>query len=235
MNSSDLDELLKQTLSDGKVSRAEKTILRGILTNAADTARKRDLLRHQVFDVARESLLGPDAKKVVDWLEDVTGILLQAERPAIESGQRFSEVHFSPGNDCRLRIQQLLRESKARVDICVFTLTDDRIADAVIAAEQRGVKVRLVSDNDKSLDLGSDLQRLHAAGISVRMDNTPYHMHHKFAVFDRSIVVSGSYNWTRSAAEDNEENILVTNDHDVVKAFQKQFEDLWPQMTPFDR
>lgn len=57
-------------------------------------------------------------------------------------------------------------------------------------------------------------------------------MHHKFAVFDETIVLSGSYNWTRSAAEDNDENIIVTNEQKIVRAFRIQFEKLWPQMQP---
>ena len=121
---------------------------------------------------------------------------------------------------------------RTTVDICVFTLTDDRITEAVIDAAARGVRTRIISDNDKSLDPGSDMRRLHAARILVRIDRTPNHMHHKFAVFDGKIVVSGSYNWTRSAAEDNEENIVVTNDQKIVRAFHKQFERLWPQMQP---
>ena len=233
MNQSDIAEMLKQSLSDGKLSRAEKTTLKAILTNDADTSHERNLLRNCAFEIARQSLLGPDAKKAIDWLEDVTGVLLQAERPAAASAdQPISEVHFSPGDGCRLRIQELLREARTTVDICVFTMTDDRITEAVIDAAARGVKMRAISDNDKSLDPGSDMRRLHAARILVRLDRTPNHMHHKFAVFDGNIVVSGSYNWTRSAAEDNEENIVVTNDPKIVRAFDRQFELLWPQMVP---
>lgn len=233
MNQSDIEEMLRQSLIDGKLSRAEKSTLKAILTDDADTAHERDLLRNRAFEIARQSLLGPDARKAMDWLEDVIGLLLQAERPSAgRSEQTINEAHFSPGDDCRVRIQELLRESRASIDICVFTLTDDRIADAVIATATRGVRIRIISDNDKSLDLGSDMRRLHAARIPVRIDQTPNHMHHKFAVFDEKIVVSGSYNWTRSAAEDNEENIIVTNEQKIVRAFRIQFEKLWPQMQP---
>lgn len=233
MNQADIETMLKQSLSDGKLSRAEKATLKAILTNHADTSNERDLLRHRAFEIARQTLLGPDAKKAVDWLEDVTGILLQVERPSAgESGQKISEVLFSPGDACRLRIQELLRKSQTTVDICVFTLTDDRIAESVMDTAARGVRTRIISDNDKSLDLGSDMHRLHAAGIQVRIDRTPNHMHHKFAVFDGKIVASGSYNWTRSAADDNEENIVVTNDQKIVRAFHAQFDRLWTRMQP---
>ena len=120
--------------------------------------------------------------------------------------------------------------SRAEKSILKAILTND-VNEAVISAA-RGVKIRTISDNDKGFDPGSDMHRLHAAQIPVRMDTSPNHMHHKFAVFDGKIVVSGSYNWTRSAAEHNEENIVVTNNRQIVQAFGKQFEHLWPQMMP---
>lgn len=71
MNQSDIEEMLRQSLVDGKLSRAEKSTLKAILTDDADTAHERDLLRNRAFEIARQSLLGPDARKAVDWLEDV--------------------------------------------------------------------------------------------------------------------------------------------------------------------
>jgi cardiolipin hydrolase len=52
-------------------------------------------------------------------------------------------------------------------------------------------------------------------------------MHHKFAIFDRTYLVTGSYNWTRSAASYNEENIVVSDDRRLVSAFSGTFEKLW--------
>ena len=233
MNQSDMDGMLQQSLTDGKLSRAEKSVLREILTSDADTSHQRDLLRNRAFEIARLSLLGPDAKQAIDWLEDVVGVLLQAERPSgSHPGQAISEVHFSPGDDCRLRIQDLLRESRASIDICVFTITDDRITEAVIEAAARGVRTRIIGDNEKAFDPGSDMHRLAEAGIPIRLDTSHNHMHHKFAVFDGRIAISGSYNWTRSASEHNQENIIVTNDPRFLQLFLKQFEHLWPQMEP---
>ncbi len=231
MDQSAIEQMLRQSLSDGKLSRAEKSTLRSILNSDADSEHERNLLRSRAFEITRSSLLGPNAKKAVDWLEDVTSVLLQAERPAVnDAGKPVSEVHFSPGDDCRMRIQELLRLTRSTAEICVFTITDDRITEAIIDAAARGVKVRIISDNEKAFDPGSDMHRLNAARIPVRMDATPNHMHHKFAIFDGRIAVSGSYNWTRSAAEHNEENIIVTNDAKIVREFVRQFERLWPTM-----
>jgi cardiolipin hydrolase len=113
------------------------------------------------------------------------------------------------------------------VDVCVFTITDDRIAGPILAAHQRGVRLRILSDNEKELDPGSDVPRLRDAGVPVRIDRSPYHMHHKFAIFDGASLLTGSYNWTRGAATNNEENFLVTGDPNLVRAFAAEFERLW--------
>ena len=51
-------------------------------------------------------------------------------------------------------------------------------------------------------------------------------MHHKFAIFDASVLLNGSYNWTRSAFQSNREN-LVTTHTSLVTKFAKAFDAMW--------
>lgn len=138
-----------------------------------------------------------------------------------------TEVHFSPGDACRECLCDLLRNAKRSVDICVFTITDNRISREIFAAHARGVLVRIISDNDKADDRGSDIHRFIDAKIPVALDRSDKHMHHKFAVFDGAILVTGSYNWTRSAAEYNEENLVVLEIPSLILEFGTEFEFLW--------
>jgi phosphatidylserine/phosphatidylglycerophosphate/cardiolipin synthase-like enzyme len=57
-------------------------------------------------------------------------------------------------------------------------------------------------------------------------------MHNKFALFDGKYALTGSYNWTRSAATSNEENLVVSNDSNLIRAFQGEFESLWEKTSP---
>jgi phosphatidylserine/phosphatidylglycerophosphate/cardiolipin synthase-like enzyme len=90
----------------------------------------------------------------------------------------------------------------------------------------------VLTDNDKAEDEGSDVARLERAGIPVRVDRTEYHMHHKFAVFDGRRAITGSYNWTRGAARNNEEHIVVTDDLRLVTELGRGFETLWDRLGP---
>ena len=58
------------------------------------------------------------------------------------------------------------------------------------------------------------------------MDNSPSHMHHKFAVIDGRLLLNGSFNWTRSAVLENRENVVVTDNPALVAAFNREFERL---------
>ena len=125
------------------------------------------------------------------------------------------------------KINDLFAQARASVDICVFTITDNRIAEAIEKAHRRRVQIRVISDDDKAMDAGSDIERLDRSGISVRVDKSEHHMHHKFAIFDKRQLLSGSYNWTRSAALYNDENFLITSDPELLKAYTRMFDKLW--------
>jgi cardiolipin hydrolase len=76
-------------------------------------------------------------------------------------------------------------------------LTNDRLANAVHDAHKRGVKVRVISDDECMHNQGSDIQWLADQGVEVRTDdNTQFHMHNKFVVVDDSHLITGSFNWT---------------------------------------
>jgi len=138
-----------------------------------------------------------------------------------------STAFFSPGDACRRRIASRFQSCRRTADVCVFTITDDRITEVILDAHRRGVAVRVLTDNDKAYDLGSDIERLTAAGIPLRVDRTQYHMHHKFAIFDREHLLNGSYNWTRGAAEYNFENLTDTGETAMIALFQNEFNKLW--------
>jgi mitochondrial cardiolipin hydrolase len=224
MNVKELDEILARTLADGKLSRAERQVLSELLAEHDPDGRLRDLYRSRAFEAARGALEHPRQREVLGWLEDVVRVLTPEANP---SGRPHVEAHFSPGTACVGRITSLLDGSRQSAEICVFTLTDDRIARSVRAAHARGVKVRIVTDNEKAFDLGSDVEDLARAGVPVAVDTSPYHMHHKFAIFDGRLLLTGSYNWTRGAAAENEENLVVLDDPRLLAAFSQQFDELW--------
>ena len=226
----DIDEIYRQTLEDRRLSRSEKHALTELF--GQQTSETLALWRHRAFAQARAHILGVEGGRseqaisdVLEWLEDVVRALAYADRP--HEPPHVAESHFSPGTRPRQRIRGLLETAERSVDICVFTITDDHLAQAIVDTHERGVSVRVVSDGAKTEDLGSDICDLARHGINVRVDASEAHMHHKFAVFDHRLLLTGSYNWTRSAAMVNQENVLVTDDRRLTDAYSAQFDRLW--------
>lgn len=219
----DVHALLSRTLEDRRLSRAERQSLDALLGETHRDPRTLDHWRGTAFEIARAALALPEDQAVLEWLEDVVRVL----RPRDVPTQAAAESYFSPGDECPRAIARRIEQARTSVDVCVFTITDNVLADALIAAHGRGVALRVLTDNEKAEDEGSDIVRLGRAGVPVRVDRSPYHMHHKFALFDRALLLTGSYNWTRGAARDNAENFIITPDPRLLAEFTAQFERLW--------
>jgi phosphatidylserine/phosphatidylglycerophosphate/cardiolipin synthase-like enzyme len=223
MDFDQLDRALRDSAADLRLSNEEKFELRQLGTRL-DAERVR-YLRNRGFDMARELMAAEPATALdaLRWLEQVVRTLdVIGSAPAV-----VSSAYFSPGDSCLCKLRELCRGARRSIDICVFTIADDRLSEELLAAHRRGVQLRLISDDDKRHDDGSDVARLRQHGVPLRTDATPAHMHHKFALFDGRVLANGSFNWTRSATANNEENLVVTDDANLVRCFGAHFEALW--------
>ncbi len=227
MTVQELDLWLVSTLDDHRLSRSERQTLSAGVTELGPGV-DREWLRHRAFEIARNAMNSPTDLAVLDWLEDVAKTI--REEGAADTKLVASQAYFSPGDECLNAIDQLLHRARKTAEICVFTITDDRLADAILDCHRRKVSVRIITDDSKAQDLGSDVEKFEHAGILLQVDRSPFHMHHKFAIVDGETLLTGSYNWTRGAARDNEENLIITSEARLVSAFREQFEAIWAKL-----
>lgn len=138
------------------------------------------------------------------------------------------ECYFFPNQANEVHVVNMLRTCKVSLDVAIFTLTNDRIFAAIEEAHNRGVKVRVIADDECCKMFGSDVGRLAAIGVPVKTDNeVKFHMHHKFAVLDNSVVVTGSFNWTVQAVKNNQENILFFECKEIAQQYTEEYNRLW--------
>lgn len=145
---------------------------------------------------------------------------------------------FSPQGKCSAHILREVGQAKKELLVAVYAFTNDALAHALVQAKQRGVTVQVVIDRE--FDAGNQnskgkffeaqkipLRRL--SGIrSTTHDKDAGLMHQKFAVIDRRIVFTGSYNWTHSADSSNDENLLLFRDAGpLAEEYRKAFLNLW--------
>lgn len=123
-----------------------------------------------------------------------------------------AEAFFTPGRAGIRRFLQRAAEARRRVDIGMYVITDDEVLDAVCRIAQSGrIAVRVIADDSMLDGPGlSDLQRMHDAGIEVLyLEDANASLHVKIAVIDDRFVLTGSHNWTTSAADRNVEDIVL--------------------------
>jgi len=184
---------------------------------------ERGELRYRLFNEARLLDKGTNGQQALFWLQNCFELIDKYMF-------RMHKVFFSPGTDILDSIADMLRQAQNSLDVCVFTITDERLSGELLACHQRGVKVRIITDDNKMFDHGSAIKELNDKGIPVRIDHSEYHMHHKFGIIDSRIVFTGSFNWTYTASKHNQENLLVTTNYDIVAQFTEQYEQLWNEM-----
>ncbi|CAK6953455.1 mitochondrial cardiolipin hydrolase [Scomber scombrus] len=125
-----------------------------------------------------------------------------------------------------------IMSASSTLDLCVFAFSNMDLSRAVLALHGRSVTIRVLTDKHYSAITGSQIGVLRKAGICVRCDVGSVHMHHKFAVVDGQLLITGSLNWTLTAVQSNMENILVTEEPDLVRPFIKEFHRLWTHNDP---
>lgn len=121
----------------------------------------------------------------------------------------------------------LIDRATSTLDIAVFAFTDDQLGAAVIRAYRRGVTVRVILEGRNANHTGSEAEKLCGEGIPLKVDTASGYFHHKFAVIDGRVVITGSYNWSHSADDDNFENVVVIECPEIAAAFTQEFERLW--------
>lgn len=148
---------------------------------------------------------------------------------------RQTQSFFTTIHDITSIILKLIEQAEKDITMAIFSLTDARIADALIAAHQRGVLVTVIIDAGKMKDRYSKTRRLIDKGILVLYyDHTlrPHYkkrewadplMHHKCTIIDSKLVITGSANGTRASQLDNIENINILRDSMAVQEHCREF------------
>ena len=218
-----LYEFIERSLDDGQVSRNESAVLKERLAESGLNKRERGLLRHKIYALVSEKIHDPRDRELLGWLEDIP----KALDSVYSAKERRFESLFFPSDSSFRQFLSVLKEAKQSLDICVFTITDNRVVSVLRDLKAAGVQIRIISDNDKAMDRGSDVYELARDDVPVRFDDTSNHMHHKFAILDNKLLLNGSYNWTRSANLYNQENLIITNEPELLQSFRQEFEKLW--------
>jgi phosphatidylserine/phosphatidylglycerophosphate/cardiolipin synthase-like enzyme len=150
--------------------------------------------------------------------------LLQA---SFASGE--TEAVFSPERSIKEILLKEVESTTSTIDLAVREITFPEMAQGLLKAKDRGVKVRVIADSKRSKMKSSQITTLIHQGIPVKVLRGKDYgvMNHRFAILDSKKVVTGSFDWSEASEKWNYENIVIIRDGEVVASYQREFERLW--------
>ena len=111
-----------------------------------------------------------------------------------------------------------------------FTLTD--VGAIVESKASQGVVVEGIFETTGSNTRFSEFTSLACLGAAVRTDGNPFVLHHKVFIVDDTTVITGSFNFSDNARDQNDENLLIISDPDLAAQYTGEFQRLWAQARP---
>lgn len=140
-----------------------------------------------------------------------------------------TEILFSPQGLIQKSIIEKIDSAEHSIDIAVFVFSSGDIAEKLFNAKERGVKIRMLLDSKQGKMHNPVLDFLNDENFDLKYlkGTVGGFMHNTFAVFDKDIIVTGSYNWTEHSEKFNYENALFIDDPGVVGVYQNEFELLY--------
>jgi len=148
------------------------------------------------------------------------------------------EMNFVPGQDFATRSVGLYNKESVKIDSIMYRITDARHTNAIIAARQRGVPVRMIVDRDQYREPAYywdawNVDRLYAAGVALRWQGHAGDNHEKVTLlYGQNLSIFGSSNWTSASASSQAEHNYFTNKNAIFLWFVDQFERMWRNTNP---
>lgn len=162
------------------------------------------------------------------------GYHLAAPRPAPAGEEGGISVYFSPSGGCTAAAVSVIAHAQVSIDLQAYSFTSQPIAQALVGAAKRGVKVRAIIDDKAASDHGSQASRLAYQGIPTYVDAQHAIAHNKIMIIDGQTILTGSFNFTRAAEEHNAENLLLIEQKPALcQAYARNFETHLAHSSPY--
>ena len=137
--------------------------------------------------------------------------------------------YFTPDENYQEIILNYIENAEEEIKVMIFTFTDSKIAQALADSYKRGVEVKVITETFQSGSRWSvygDYQN----ELPFILDKNYKTFHHKLFLIDDKYILTGSYNFTKSALEYNDENaVIISESQRLYKAYEEEFNFLWEE------
>ena len=136
-------------------------------------------------------------------------------------------VYFTPPAGAAQAIVKAIDASNKEVLVQAYGFTHNAIAQAIVRAHQRGVKVSVLLDQKSDHTNRYVVDLFNNAQVTMRQDGKHAIAHNKVMVIDESIVITGSFNFTNSAETRNAENFLILKSSPLAARYKEEWLKHW--------
>ncbi len=168
------------------------------------------------FDEMWEGEFGPTSPSTLD-----------SQRVTIDDTS--VQILFAAEDEVISQLIPLIENTQGSIRFMAFSFTHDELGKAVLERAKAGVDVKGIFETRGSETEYSEMSALYCAGVLVRQDGNPGTFHHKVFVIDGKIVVTGSFNFSESADDSNDENVVIIANTDIAAQYLQEFERRWAE------
>ncbi|MBN1451284.1 MAG: DUF1669 domain-containing protein [Anaerolineales bacterium] len=157
-------------------------------------------------------------------------VVPETPNPEVSIDSIRMEVFFSPDDGVANRILEILNEAQESIYFMAFSFTTDEFGEAIRAQAENGLTVAgVMEDEQVKSNVGTEYDPFKQAGLDVFIDGNDGQMHHKTMIIDGKIVITGSYNFSRSAETRNDENLIIFHNEQIADFFLGEFRRVYTQ------
>jgi phosphatidylserine/phosphatidylglycerophosphate/cardiolipin synthase-like enzyme len=140
-------------------------------------------------------------------------------------GTPFSvEAFFSPKGSCTDAVVREIKAARREILVLAYSFTSRPIAEALVDAKLRGVHVEIVLDHSNETETHTEMPFLVEQGLAPVIDDHHAIAHNKVMVLDARTLITGSFNFTHQAENENAENLLIIKGHpELVSVYHQNF------------
>lgn len=132
-------------------------------------------------------------------------------------------VFFSPNGGCTDAIIDTINKSKSEILVQAYIFTSQPIAKALLNAHKRGVKVIVILDKKQKKNGYSPATFFVNQGIPTYIDSVHAGAHDKVMIIDQETVITGSFNFSKSAETQNSENVLIIRSTELAGMYRENW------------
>lgn len=161
------------------------------------------------------------------FVDDMFGpdIVPETPNPIVRVEDTLMEVYFSPDDGVADRIFDVLNDAEESIYFLAFSFTTDEFGETIRDKAENGLTVAGVMEEEQvKSNIGTEYDLFKQAGLDVFTDGNEGQMHHKTMIIDGRIVITGSYNFSRSAEIRNDENLVIIYNEKIADFYMQEFQ-----------